>query len=152
MANRSKNKGDRAELEVQGILRELLGVPARRMLGAGRLDDVGDIDQVPNTTISVANWADINRCLREKLGPLDDQRERAGNTFAAMWARRIGGGFVVCQTPEQWATMWREAQPAPSQRQKKAPVDPIKAKRDKELREFLAMKFPAPKEKDLKPW
>lgn len=111
MANSAKRKGDRAELEVQGILRDLLGVPARRMLGAGRLDDVGDIDGVPDTTISVANWADINRAVREKLGPLDNQRKRAGNLHAAMFARRIGGGYVVCMTPEQFATLWREAQP-----------------------------------------
>ena len=43
MTGSSKRKGDRAELEVQGILRDLLGVPARRALGAGRKDDVGDI-------------------------------------------------------------------------------------------------------------
>lgn len=37
MSNPAKAKGDRAELEVQALIRDLLGVPARRMLGAGRL-------------------------------------------------------------------------------------------------------------------
>ena len=109
--NRAKAKGDRAELEVQGILRDLLGVPARRKLGAGRLDDQGDIDGVPSTVISVANYADIARAIREKLGDVDVQRQRAGALFAAMFVRRRGGGYVVCMTPEQFATLWREAQP-----------------------------------------
>ena len=41
MANASKRKGDRAELEVQGMWRDHAGVFARRALGAGRKDDVG---------------------------------------------------------------------------------------------------------------
>jgi hypothetical protein len=109
MANSSKRKGDRAELEVQGILRDLLGVPARRALGAGRLDDIGDISGVPNTVISVKNYADLNRAIREGLPELEAQRERAGATFAAMFARRVGGTYVVVMTPEQFATYWREA-------------------------------------------
>ena len=140
----SKRKGDKAELEVQGILRELLGVPARRQLGAGRLDDIGDISGVPDTTISVANWADLNRAIREKLGPLEQQRERAGTTFAAMFARRIGGGYVVCMSVEQWATLWREAQPA-------APVD-NGAPKDPNLAAFMKLRFPKTPEKAYKPW
>jgi hypothetical protein len=105
----AKRKGDKAELEVQGILRDLLGVPARRKLGAGRADDIGDIDGVPDTTISVANWKDTSACLRSKLPELEQQRERAGTTFAAMFLRRNGGGYVVCMTPEQFAALWREA-------------------------------------------
>lgn len=111
MSNPSKAKGDRAEREVQGILRDLLGVPARRALGAGRKDDVGDIHGVPDTVISVANYADIARAIREKLPDVERQREHAGATFAAMFVRRVGGSYVVCMTPEQFATLWREAQP-----------------------------------------
>ena len=111
MTNRAKAKGDRAELEVQGILRDLLGVPARRALGAGRLDDVGDIHGIPNTVVSVANYADIARAIREKLPDVDVQRNRAGALFAAMFVRRVGGSYVVCMTPEQFCTLWREAQP-----------------------------------------
>jgi hypothetical protein len=109
MANSSKRKGDRAELEVQGILRDLLGVPARRKLGAGRADDMGDIDNVPDTTISVANWASLDRAVREKLPELEQQQARAGSTFAAMFCRRRGGKYVVVLTPEMWATLYREA-------------------------------------------
>jgi hypothetical protein len=55
MGNPSKRKGDRAELEVQALLRDHLGVPARRQLGAGRKDDVGDMAGVPNTVIQVGS-------------------------------------------------------------------------------------------------
>lgn len=110
MANSAKAKGDRAELEVQGILRELLGVPARRALGAGRLDDIGDIHGVPDTVIQVVNYKDIARGIREKVPESERQREIAGADFAATFVRLPGGKYVVVQSPAQWATMWREAQ------------------------------------------
>lgn len=109
MTNPQKRRGDKAELEVQGLLRDLLGVPARRALGAGRKDDIGDITGIPSTVISVANYRDIGRAIREKLPHVEVQRERAGATFAAMFVRRPGGGYVVCMTAEMFAAMWREA-------------------------------------------
>lgn len=108
--NPSKRKGDRAELEVQEILREELGVSARRALGAGRLDDIGDIHGVPNTAIQVVARKDVARAIREKLPEVEEQRRRAGATFAATFVRLPGGKYVVALSPEQWATMWREAQ------------------------------------------
>ena len=109
MTNTAKNKGDKAEREVQELLRDLLGVPARRKLGAGRQDDMGDIDGVPDTCIAVANYADVNRAFREKVDPCVTQQERMGATFGATFIRRIGGRFVVAMTPDQFAALWREA-------------------------------------------
>src|SRR5947209_4218775 len=113
MTNRAKAKGDRAELEVQGLLRDHLGVPARRQLGAGRKDDIGDVTGVPDTTIQVTNRADIGRAIREKLPETVEQQERAGSLFGALFCRRRGGKFVVVLTVSQWTTLWREAQPVP---------------------------------------
>lgn len=107
--NSAKSKGDRAELEVQALLRDLLGVPARRKLGAGRLDDMGDIDGVPDTCIAVANYKDVSRALREKVDPCVTQQERAGALFGATFIRRPGGRYLVAMTPEQFAVIWREA-------------------------------------------
>ncbi len=112
MASPSKRKGARAELEVQGLLRELLGVPARRALGAGRLDDVGDIDGVPDTVIQVADWKDVTRAMREK--PLECERQQLNTlgssaSFGATFIRLRGGEYRVVLTPEQWAAYWREA-------------------------------------------
>jgi hypothetical protein len=109
VTNSSKAKGDRAELEVQGILRDLLGVPARRALGAGRADDVGDIHGVPDTVIQVVNRKDVARGLREKLPESERQQAVAGATFGCAFVRMPGGRYVVAMTPEQFATLWREA-------------------------------------------
>ena len=109
MTGSSKRKGDRAELEVQGLLRDLLGVPARRKLGAGRQDDMGDIDGVPDTCISVGNIARISEAIREKPLECEAQQERMGAMFGATFLRLKGGKYRVVLTPEQWAAMWREA-------------------------------------------
>lgn len=113
MANSSKQKGDRAELEVQALLREHLGVPARRALGAGRKDDVGDIHGVPNTVISVTSRRkdeSIASALRNKPKECETQRMNANADFAATFIRMNGGEWRVCLTVEQFATLWREAQ------------------------------------------
>jgi hypothetical protein len=108
MSHPSKRKGDSAELEVQGMLRENLTPDARRKLGAGRRDDMGDIDGVPDTVISVANWADLDRAVNKKLPELELARERAKADFAAMFCRRRGGKYVVVMTPDQWYALMRE--------------------------------------------
>lgn len=108
MSHPSKRKGDSAELEVQGMLRENLGVNARRALGAGRKDDVGDIDGVPDTVVQVANWADLDRAVRTKLPDVDRQRSNAGATHGALFCRRRGGTYVVVMTPEMWFALMRE--------------------------------------------
>lgn len=109
MANPAKDRGDKAEREVQGWFREHLGVPARRELGAGRKDDRGDISGVPATCIQVAAYASLDRAVREKLPALERQRVNAGAEFAAMFCRRRGGKYVVVMTPEAFAALWREA-------------------------------------------
>lgn len=109
MSHPSKAKGDKAELEVQELLRTLLGVPARRALGAGRKDDMGDITGVPDTVIQVANYASLTDAMRLKVDECPAQQERAGATFGACFLRRRGGKYVVAMTPEQFATFWREA-------------------------------------------
>lgn len=109
MTGAAKAKGDRAELEVQALLRDLGWSGARRKLGAGRLDDMGDIDGVPDTCIAVASYKDIVRALREKVDPCVIQQERAGALFGATFIRRPGGRYLVAMTPEQWAVYARES-------------------------------------------
>lgn len=109
MSNPQKLKGDRAELEVQALIRDLTGFPARRMLGAGRADDMGDMTGVPDTVIQVASYVDVLRGIREKLPGCVAQQERAGATFGATFLKRPRAGFIVVLTPEQWATYARES-------------------------------------------
>lgn len=109
MANSAKDKGDRAEREAARLIAELTGWPMRRKLGAGRTDDIGDLDGAPSTVIQVANYRDIARALREKVPACVEQQARDGATFGATFIRRPGNEWYVVMTPEQWATYAREA-------------------------------------------
>jgi hypothetical protein len=109
MTGSAKRKGDRAELEAAEILHDFTGFPIRRQLGAGRLDDVGDLDGIPQTVVQVANRADLARAIREKPLEAELQRERAGATFASTMIRLRGGAWRVVMTPEQFCILLREA-------------------------------------------
>jgi hypothetical protein len=112
----SKRKGDRAELEAAGLIRDHLGYPAAcRELGAGRRDDVGDIHGVPQFVIQVANWADVDAAARQKPRTAEQQRVNAREPFASTFVRwpRVRGGDLadawrVVLTVEQWAALVRE--------------------------------------------
>ncbi len=104
----AKEKGARAEREVERLLQDELGVPARRALGAGRKDDMGDITGVPDTVIQCVAYKDIARAIREKLPEVELQRQRAGVRYSAVFARRRGGEWVVVMSPEMWCSLMRE--------------------------------------------
>jgi hypothetical protein len=111
MTGSSKRKGDHAELEAARLIHDLLGVPARRKLGAGRLDDCGDIDGVPDTTVQVVSRGTDVVAVGVVRKPLEveQQARHAGTTYAATFLRVRGGTWRVVLTPEQWCTLWREA-------------------------------------------
>ena len=68
MANAQKGRGDRAEREAAELLSLLLGLPIRRKLGAGRLDDQGDLDGLSGFALQVVltpeQWARLVLELR----------------------------------------------------------------------------------------
>lgn len=103
MANKPKVKGDRAELEAAAICSELLGVPVRRKLGAGRQDDTGDLHGVPGHVVQVASWADTAAAARIKPPQAEQQRLNAQAEHAATMIRFRGGSWRVVLTVEQWA-------------------------------------------------
>jgi len=103
VANPQKRKGDHAEREAAAILSDLLGVPVRRQLGAGRQDDVGDLDGVPDHVIQIASWADTAAAARIKPAEAEQQRINAGAAYAATLVRFRGGTWRVVLTLEQWA-------------------------------------------------
>lgn len=103
MSNPQKAKGDRAELEAAALLTELLGTPVRRKLGAGRSDDTGDLDGVPDHVIQVASWADTAAAARSKPKGAEQQRLNAQTQHAATLIRFRGGQWRVVLTLEQWA-------------------------------------------------
>ena len=109
MTNPNKVKGDKAERGAAALIHYLTGWPARRQLGAGRADDVGDIDGIPDSIIQVAAWQDVARALRVKPVEAEQQRQNANATHAATFLRLRGGDWRVVMTVEQWACYAREA-------------------------------------------
>jgi hypothetical protein len=109
MTGAAKRKGDQAEREAATLIADHLGYPVRRKLGAGRQDDEGDLEGVPNTTLQVASWADVTRAMRVKPLEVETQRANAGTPFAATFLRLRGGDWRVVLTVEQWAALTREA-------------------------------------------
>ncbi len=113
MPSASKTKGDKAEREAAALLSDLLGMPVRRKLGAGRMDDEGDLDGLPDWTLEVKNRpGDVLRALREGLDDAEREQANAGTTFGAALVRRPGGRWFVAMTPAQFATVVRELLPA----------------------------------------
>jgi len=84
--NSSKNKGDRGEREAVVALCALAPdhvLPnARRKLGAGRRDDMGDIDVFPDVTIQVKWLASLPTALRDAAAGASVQSARAGTSYA----------------------------------------------------------------------
>ena len=109
MTNPQKDKGDRAELAGASLLSDLTGFKVVRKLGAGRAEDTGDLWGIPDTVIQVAHWADPLAAIRAKVRGAEAQRINAGATFAAALIKLPRWGFVVCQSPEQYATYVRES-------------------------------------------
>jgi hypothetical protein len=107
--NTAKAKGDRAERELATLIHQQTGWTVRRKLGAGRKDDAGDLDGLPDCTAQIKNYTDPARALREILLELEPQRINAGTTFAAGFIRHPGGRWSATMTIPQLLTLLREA-------------------------------------------
>ena len=105
--NPQKAKGDRAELEAAAHLMQVLGLPVRRKLGAGRQDDTGDLDGIPGHVVQVASWADTAAAARIKPPEAEQQRVNAQADHAATMVRFRGGTWRIVLTVEQWARYLR---------------------------------------------
>lgn len=111
MAHPSKSKGDRAEREVAHQLTELLGIPIRRKLGAGRADDEGDFDGLADWVLEAKSYANVADAVREGLADVTREQANAGTTFGAALIRRRGGEWFVAMTLDQFCTVVREVAP-----------------------------------------
>jgi hypothetical protein len=111
MTNPSKTKGDRAEIECATLISDLTGLPVRRKLGAGRLDDTGDLDGIPDHVVQVCNWARVAEAVSVKPVGAEAQRVNAGAGYAATFVRIRGGTWRVVLTPEQWTAYYQATLP-----------------------------------------
>jgi len=102
VTNNAKAKGDAREREAAALISDLTGERVKRLLGAGRKDDVGDI-RVGDSVIQVADWpSDPLRAVWEKPLGAEQQRINAGVGYAASFIWLPRRGFRVVMTPEQW--------------------------------------------------
>lgn len=109
MTGSQKRKGDAAEREAADLLTGLLGVPVRRKLGAGRADDCGDLDGVPQTAVQVCSRASDVVAVGVVRKPVEaaQQAVNAGVPHAATMLRVRGGTWRVVLTVDQWAALLR---------------------------------------------
>ena len=109
MTSPAKRTGDAAELEVARLLADHLGLPVRRKLGAGRSDDVGDLDGLPGVVAQCKNYRDITRAIGDAMNDLPTQQANAGATHAVAFIRRPGGRWVAVMDLPGWCGLYREA-------------------------------------------
>jgi Holliday junction resolvase len=110
MANRNKTKGDRAERALATLLTETLGKPMRRMLGAGRKDDIGDIDGIDDTAIQVKHWTNITAAITEGIKQLTQQQTNKKAENGVLFIKHRTHGWLAVTTLEQWTRTEHERQ------------------------------------------
>jgi hypothetical protein len=106
--NSALERGKRAEREVVALIAEQTGWTVRRRL-AGRVDDVGDLEGLPECCVQIKSYTDIARGLREGLEGLAAQTVLAGASYGVLFLRRRGGRYAVVMEPETLFTLLREA-------------------------------------------
>ena len=102
MTGRAKAKGDRAERELAELLTVETGYEVRRALGAGRLDDQGDMEGLKFTVVQCANYADTSRACLQKPRDAEMQRWNAKEKFAVSMVRWRGGHWRAVMTIQQF--------------------------------------------------
>lgn len=109
MTNPQKRKGDQAEREIAALLSDELGLPVRRKLGAGRADDAGDLDGIPNVAAQVKNYRDVLRAINGAVADLEAQKRHAGADHGVAFIRRPGGRWIAVMDVPGWCGLYREA-------------------------------------------
>lgn len=108
MTNPAKDKGDKGEREVEAIFRSCGFPKARRMLGAGRKDDIGDFDNLPDLTLQ-ATWQKNLNAVWAKLAATSEQRNRRRTRFGALFYRTDRKPWIVVLTPAQFIRLYKYA-------------------------------------------
>ena len=93
-----RRKGSAFERDVVGYLREHGFPEAERAYGAGRPEDVGDIDGIPGVTVEVKNHARL--ALAQWIDEAERERVNARQPYGVVVVKRRGksaaSSYVVC--------------------------------------------------------
>lgn len=108
MANPNKRKGDNAERQLAKTLTELLQKPMRRTLGAGRKDDIGDIDGIDDTAIQVKHWNDITAAITQGITQLTQQQQNKKAQHGVLFIKHRKHGWLAVTTLGEWAANERD--------------------------------------------
>jgi len=111
MANPQKRKGDRAELEAAKLLSDLTGYDVVRKLGAGRLEDTGDLYGIPGVVIQVRNYQNVTKAVSTARDDADQQARnmRPPTPFRFGMVRHPGGLWTCVLSPQAMAVWIAEA-------------------------------------------
>lgn len=104
----AKRKGDQAEREVLAFLRDHLGDHLVRARLEGT-NDHGDVSGMPGMTVQVKSYADTARAVSDGMADVAVQKVNAKTQWGCVFVRRRGGSYVVCMTPEDFISLYREA-------------------------------------------
>lgn len=108
MTSPSQEKGDKAERELVGILRDL-GVNAHRIRCEG-VNDQGDIGGLTDVTVEVKNYpGNIVRAISDGFVDLAVEQANTRTPFGCVMVRKRGGRWMVAMDLDQWVGLWREA-------------------------------------------
>ena len=108
MTNPNKRKGDNAERQLANILSDLLQKPMRRTLGAGRKDDIGDIDGIDDTAIQVKHWNDITAAITQGITQLTQQQQNKKAQHGVLFIKHRKHGWLAVTTLGEWTVNERD--------------------------------------------
>jgi hypothetical protein len=110
VTNRSGNKGAEGEREVERIFHAAGYPDARRALGEGRKDDVGDVGGLPRLCLQVfRRGTGLTNALYTKLPATERQRLNRKAPFAAMFARLDRRPWLVVMSPDHFLKLYHYA-------------------------------------------
>ncbi|MCU6479080.1 hypothetical protein [Arthrobacter sp. A2-55] len=113
MANSSKEKGDRYEREAVPVFAHLLPEfvvkKPRRMLGAGRQDDVGDLAVLPDVAIQVRALVNMGKAVRTSSADAVSQAANGDMPYSlgvvpVQGARKDQVRWLACVDVDSWPT------------------------------------------------
>lgn len=108
MTRAAMERGKRAEQAVCRLIEEHTGWKVRRRL-SGRVDDVGDLEGVPETCVQIKSYQNIALGMAEGLKELPAQTAAAGATYGVLFLKRRGPNWAVVMSPETFFALLREA-------------------------------------------